>query len=205
MQELLDEQRVPPKKNNKAKWTARVLTSAESLALLIEKEKKKKEEEEQKTKRKEEHEKKKWEKEEEKKKKAELRKKKEEEKSKQKPKKSGSKTSKMPPVAAEPSSDSEVDADEEYGVQNREISSNECAICFGLYQDDLSTTGKLMREWVECTDESGGCIASVYKKTMTFKCVEYATVGLVNWFMRISFSVFKWIHFLGIGPSYASC
>ena len=27
---------------------------------------------------------------------------------------------------------------------------------------------------------SGGCIASVYKKTMTFKCVEYATVGLVN-------------------------
>ena len=25
-----------------------------------------------------------------------------------------------------------------------------------------------------------GCIASVYKKTMTFMCVEYATVGLVN-------------------------
>jgi len=90
-------------------------------------------------------------KEEEKKKNAELRK--EEEKSKQKPKKFGSKISKMSPVAAEPSSDSEVDADEEYVVQNREISSNECAICFGLYQNDLSTTGKLMREWVECTNE----------------------------------------------------
>jgi len=85
-------------------------------------------------------------------------------------------------VAAKLSSDSEVDADEEYGVQNREISSNECAICFGLYQDDLSTTGKLMREWIECTNEGArsGCIASVYKKTMTFMCVEYATVGLVN-------------------------
>ena len=97
--------------------------------------------------------------------KAELRKKKEEEKSKQKPKKSGSKTSKIPPVAAELSSDSEVDADEEYGVQNREISSNECAICFGLYQDDLSTTGKLMREWVECTNER--C-----KKWMHSQCLQ---------------------------------
>ena len=39
---------MPSKKGNNAKSTARVLTSAESLALLIEKEKKKKEEEEQK-------------------------------------------------------------------------------------------------------------------------------------------------------------
>jgi len=39
---------------NKAKLTARMLTSMESLTLLIEKEKKKKEEEEQKAKRKEE-------------------------------------------------------------------------------------------------------------------------------------------------------
>ena len=52
LQELLDEQRVPPKKNNEAKSTARVLTSAESLAILIKKKKKKR-----KTKRKEEREK----------------------------------------------------------------------------------------------------------------------------------------------------
>ena len=50
LQELLDEQRVPPKKGNIVKSTARVLTNAESLALLIEKEKKKKEEEEQRAK-----------------------------------------------------------------------------------------------------------------------------------------------------------
>ena len=41
LQELLDEQRVPPKNGKNAKSTARVLTSTESLALLIEKEKKK--------------------------------------------------------------------------------------------------------------------------------------------------------------------
>ena len=78
-------------------------------------------------------------------------KKKEEEKLKQKSKKSGNKSHKMPRAA---SCHSEVEADDdEYGVQNREISNNECAVCFGLYQDDLSTTGKLMREWVECTNQ----------------------------------------------------
>jgi len=166
LQVILDEQKVPLKKGNNAKSIARVLNSAESLALLIEKERKKKEEEEQKAKRKEEREKKRREKEEEKKKKAELRKKKEEEKLKQKSKKSGNKSHKIPPAAAKPSSDSEVEADDdEYGVQNREISNNECAVCFGLYQDDLSTTGKLMREWVECTNQR--C-----KKWMHSQCLQ---------------------------------
>ena len=53
-----------------------------------------------------------------------------------------------------PSSDSEIEADndsDEYGIQNGKISSNECPVCFGLYQDDLSSTGKLMTEWVECS------------------------------------------------------
>jgi len=90
----------------------------------------------------------------------------------------------MPPVAAEPSSDSEVEAndDDEYGVQNREISNNECAVCFGLYQDDLSTTEKWMREWVECTNEGArsGCTASVYKMILACMCVECAIVDLAN-------------------------
>ena len=29
---------------------------------------------------------------------------------------------------------------------------NECALCFGLYEDDLSITGKLEREWLQCTN-----------------------------------------------------
>jgi len=72
-----------------------------------------------------------------KKRKEELRKKK---RSKQKLQKSKRSRKKTPPAAAEPSSDSVVD-DDEYGVQNMEISSYECVVCFGLYQDDLSSTG----------------------------------------------------------------
>ena len=64
LQEILGERRVVSKASTKSKSTARVLTSAESLALLIEKEKKKKEEEEQKAKRKEERDRKRQEKEE---------------------------------------------------------------------------------------------------------------------------------------------
>jgi len=62
--ELLDKSKPPPKKGNKAKLTARVLTSAESLALLIEKEKRRKRKR-RKAKRKEERERKRQEKEEE--------------------------------------------------------------------------------------------------------------------------------------------
>ena len=44
----------------------------------------------------------------------------------------------------------------ESGVQSNEISNNECALCFGLYEDDLSMTGKLEREWVQCTNTTCG-------------------------------------------------
>ena len=50
----MNERKVVPKASSKSISTARVLTSAESLELLIAKEKKKKEEEEEKAKRKEE-------------------------------------------------------------------------------------------------------------------------------------------------------
>ena len=32
-----------------------------------------------------------------------------------------------------------------------EISNNECPLCFGLYDDDFCSTGKLQRDWVQCT------------------------------------------------------
>ena len=35
-------------------------------------------------------------------------------------------------------------------LQSHEISNNECALCFGLY-DDLFSTGKLLRDYVQCT------------------------------------------------------
>jgi len=168
LQVILDEQKMPLKKGSNAKSTARVLNSAESLALLIEKEKKKKRKRSVKRS-------------DRRKKKAELRKKKEEEKLKRKSKKSGNKSHKMPPAAAESSSDSEVEADDDkYGVQIRGISNNECAVCFGLYQDDLSTTGKLIRAWVECTNQRCKKWTSVYKMIMTCMCVECAIVDLAN-------------------------
>jgi len=48
----------------------------------------------------------------------------------------------------QPSSYSEIKAAgdndcDEYGAQNNETSNNECAVCFGLCQNDFSSTGKL--------------------------------------------------------------
>ena len=152
LREILGERRVVSKTSTKSKSTARVLASAESLALLIEKEKKnKKRNRKQREKRSEiENDKRKK-----KKRKAESRRKKDEERAKQraqKHKRSTNKTQKAP-VVAELSSDSEIEDEDQYSVQDKDISSNECAICFGLYQDDLSSAGNLMREWVECTNE----------------------------------------------------
>ena len=58
------------------------------------------------------------------------------------------------------------------GLQSREISNNESAVCFGLYQDDLLSTGKLLTEWVECTNAS--C-----KKWMHAQCQQLSD-GLYN-------------------------
>ena len=127
--------------------------------LLIEKERKKKEEEEAKAKRKEEREKK-W-----------------KEKEAEKQSKSGNQRNKK--VAKKPSmfkkllitkktpvaSPSDSDSQDEDGIQSKEISSNKCAFCFGLYQDDLSFTGKLLTEWAECSN-----IAC--KKWMHIQCLQ---------------------------------
>ena len=43
----------------------------------------------------------------------------------------------------------------EDGLQEAEISSNECAVCFGLYEDDVAD-GQLTQEWIQCTETGGG-------------------------------------------------
>ena len=81
-------------------------------------------------------------------------------------KRSNAKAKKVPVVSNIPSdSDSQGSGEDEDGVQSCEISNNECAVCFGLYQDDLSSTGKLLNEWVECTN--AGC-----KKWMHVQCLQ---------------------------------
>ena len=43
------------------------------------------------------------------------------------------------------------------GLQRQEVSSNECAICFGLYDEDLdSETEDLMSDWIQCTNDGCG-------------------------------------------------
>ena len=41
----------------------------------------------------------------------------------------------------------------ERGLQSEEISSNECAVCLGAYEDDLDANGEPLHEWVQCTSE----------------------------------------------------
>ncbi len=44
-----------------------------------------------------------------------------------------------------------------YVPQHNESSNNECTLCFGNYNDDLSDDGTLTREWLhQCTDDSCG-------------------------------------------------
>ena len=40
---------------------------------------------------------------------------------------------------------------EEDGVQHHEVSQNECATCFGLFEDDTDPV-----EWIECTNKDCG-------------------------------------------------
>ena len=78
--------------------------------------------------------------------------------------------------------DSEIEDEDQYDVQDKEISSNECAVCFGLYQDDLSSAGKLMRSGLSVIMNSArsGCTASAYKLTMTCIYVESVNINLAN-------------------------
>ena len=142
--------------------TARVLTSEDSLSMLMMKEKQKRELEEAKEKRKKEREEKKKAKEEENKRKAEEKVRKAEEKRKEQEKKQKLKRTKKNTLRQQ--DDSLSDSTED-GVQGNEILSDECAICFGLYEDDLSTTGKLEKDWVQCTNHT--C-----QKWMHAECLE---------------------------------
>ena len=48
-------------------------------------------------------------------------------------------------------------AKSDIGLQGREVSSNECAACFGLYEEDVDPdSGDITREWIQCTDEDCG-------------------------------------------------
>jgi len=146
----------PTQQKAKPKSSARVLTSAESIALLEEKARKKQEEKEEKERKKKEREMKRNQREEEKKRKAQERearkaekqKKVDQKKSKEHVQKRGNSSDRSSSTSKRPRVDSTFDESQDTGIQHREVSTNECAACFGLYEDDPEPT-----EWIKCTNE----------------------------------------------------
>ena len=162
----------PTSTKSKPPGSARVLTSAESLTMIIEKEQKKKEEEEAKEARKREREEK-LQREAEKERKA-----KERELKRAWPLKGREKRLKLlqterqrkqnyravKPRAEKPKKRQGVSkvfvtrskTASGYAPQHHESGNNECTLCFRNYNDDLSDDGTLTREWIQCTDDVCG-------------------------------------------------
>ena len=148
----------PQQKKVEKKKCARVLTSAESRALLEEKEKKKKQQQEEKERKKKEREEKRNAKEQEKQLKAQEREAKKAERQKKAQEKAKEKAAKqkrsLPSNGSSRSLPKRQKDENESGVQSREISLNECAVCFGTYEDDIDDiTGHVTTEWIQCTNE----------------------------------------------------
>ena len=139
----------PTQKKAKPKSLAHVLTSAESIALLEEKLRKKQEEKEEKERKKKERERKKKLREEEKERKAQER---EAKKAKQQTKKKECGQKRANEIAGTRSKrqrvGNSVEESQDTGIQHREVSTNECVVCFGLYEDDPDSA-----EWIQCTNE----------------------------------------------------
>jgi len=140
--------------------------------MMEEKQRKKREEEEAKEKRKQERELKRAQREEEKKKKAEERARKAAEREKKAAEKEALKQQKakdrelrLKQKSAKGTTSKKASGEKSSeGIQNHEISMNECAVCFGAYDDDLCD-GNLLHEWVQCT--SADC-----SKWMHEECLE---------------------------------
>ena len=144
---------LPPMRKNAKEdklSAACVLTSEQCLAMIEEKEQKKCEEEEAMERRKTEREEKRCLREAEKQRKIEERQRKaqeREEKNKLKQQKKSVKPRKSTNTVGESNTSAS-------GLQGEEISSDECAVCLGAYQEDFHENGELVREWLQCTNES---------------------------------------------------
>ena len=144
----------PPSKKTKNLISGpRVLTSAQALALLEEKEKQKKEELLEKERKKKEREEKKKAKEEERKRKAVEREKKKEERKQRAIEKENAKKRAEEKQNKGLKQRQEEQPHNTKGLLVEEISSNECAVCLGSYDDDVPN-GVLTREWVQCTNST---------------------------------------------------
>ena len=165
-----------PLQKSKPLGPARVLTSEESLILMKQKEKKKKEEEEKKEQKKKEREEKRQEREAEKKRKAEERERKAVEKHKRNEEKKAEQEAKRQQTERKRAELEEKQCQREqkrkekhkipgkvfvtrskghsYSASSdlsQSSTSDICCICSGAYEDDFSSNGSLVKEWVQCT------------------------------------------------------
>jgi len=76
------------------------------------------------------------------------------------------------PVNPPSDSKSLQESDNDEGIQSHEISNDGYSICFGLYQDDLLSTGKLLTDWVIVLtqDVESGCVHNVCRELWTVWC-----------------------------------
>ena len=173
-----------PKSRPKKSTGPRVLTSAEAIAMMEAKEKQKKEEQEAKELRKKEREEKKRQREQEKVRKTEEKLKREAERRRKAEEREAEKRRKAEQREAEKKRKAELrqkQASErgrygkqqavESGLQSAEITSNECAICLGVYEDDV-IDGTLEKEWIQCPN------SDVCGKWMHCSCLSTDEDGL---------------------------
>jgi len=143
----------PTQKTSKNRSCCRVLTSSESIAMLEEKARKKREEQEEKERKRKDRELKKAAKEEQKRQKVQERQAKQAEKQKKAEEKRAGGQKRSSASNASKSKQQRVDVSnddsQDNGLQHHEISKDECAACFGLFEDDPDSV-----EWIECTNES---------------------------------------------------
>ena len=172
----------PTQRASKTKSCARVLTSAESITMLEEKARKKREEQEEKERKKKDRELKKAAREEEKKRKAQERQAKQAEKQAEKQKKAEQKKSSGQKrnnslCDGSRSKRQKLDREDESqdaGIQHHEILKDECAACFGLFEDDADSV-----EWIECTNENCRVWAHAECLEMcdnAYVCIAYETL-----------------------------
>ena len=90
------------------------------------------------------------------------------------------------------------------GLQGQEVLSNECAACFGLYEDVDPDSGDITREWIQCTDEDCGvwmhteCLDkcdddfAAFVEPSSVNCIPYnIMVFMLFWIIELVLNVFK--------------
>ena len=64
-----------------------------------------------------------------------------------------------------------IKTDSDGGLQGREVSSNECDYCFGLYDKDIDPeTGDVTCDWIQCTNKD--CCVWIHTECLD-KCDGY--------------------------------